>query len=271
MSQLPLHSPPTSASSSSQTILDQCQQQHHSPDMEESKLNSSNQPAAKQRQLTPQVQPQVPTHYQLDPDSRQRSSSPVQIDLATGLPATKIKRQYKCNECGHATVNPRAHLRHRVDVHRHKIKIVECPECVYACQYRQKLNRHLRLVHHRAPNQVPRPSPATSDNRRQQQHHQQQPPRLQQQHQRNIQQSMFSPSLSVPDVPPASLLQGLQALRDLQHIFATSLPIFNNVFANQPPATGLNDTSHDEPVDLSYPAELKLLIKNQERTINEFL
>src|SRR5699024_5848958 len=32
-------------------------------------------------------------------------------------------------------------------MHGHKIKIVECPYCVYACQYVQKLQRHLLLVH----------------------------------------------------------------------------------------------------------------------------
>lgn len=63
------------------------------------------------------------------------------------LPPTKIKRQYKCLICGHSTVNPRIHLRHLNEVHDQKLKIVECPYCVYACQYKQKLNRHLRLVH----------------------------------------------------------------------------------------------------------------------------
>lgn len=74
-----------------------------------------------------------------------------------GLPPTKIKRQYKCSICDHLTVNPRVHLRHRIDAHGHKVKIVECPMCVYACQYRQKLNRHLRLVHHIYPNNNIRP------------------------------------------------------------------------------------------------------------------
>lgn len=64
------------------------------------------------------------------------------------LPPTRIKRKYKCASCDHNTVNPRVHLKHRIDAHGHKLKIVECPLCVYACQYRQKLNRHLRLVHH---------------------------------------------------------------------------------------------------------------------------
>lgn len=63
------------------------------------------------------------------------------------LPATRIRRQYNCNDCGFRTVNPREFLYHRRDRHGYKIKIVECPYCVYACQYVQKLQRHLLLVH----------------------------------------------------------------------------------------------------------------------------
>ncbi|KAI2796834.1 hypothetical protein BLOT_013706 [Blomia tropicalis] len=65
----------------------------------------------------------------------------------SSLPATRIRRQYTCNECGFRTVNPREFLYHRRDGHGHRIKIVECPYCVYACQYVQKLQRHLLLVH----------------------------------------------------------------------------------------------------------------------------
>ncbi|OTF75017.1 hypothetical protein BLA29_008552, partial [Euroglyphus maynei] len=63
------------------------------------------------------------------------------------LPATRIRRQYNCNDCGFRTVNPREFLYHRRDGHGYKVKIVECPYCVYACQYVQKLQRHLLLVH----------------------------------------------------------------------------------------------------------------------------
>lgn len=79
------------------------------------------------------------------------------------LPPTRIKRKYKCANCEHTTINPRLHLRHRIQVHGQKLKIVECPLCVYACQYRQKLNRHLKLVHHYlSPNQANKER--TSDN-----------------------------------------------------------------------------------------------------------
>lgn len=71
------------------------------------------------------------------------------------LPATKIKRQYTCSDCGLRTCNPRQHLRHRKMMHNPKIRIVLCPLCIYACQYRQKLNRHLKLIHECTPNLVP--------------------------------------------------------------------------------------------------------------------
>lgn len=67
--------------------------------------------------------------------------------IMMNLPPTRIRRQYTCSDCGHRTINPREHLYHRRNFHQHRIKIVECPHCVYACQYLQKLNRHLSLVH----------------------------------------------------------------------------------------------------------------------------
>ena len=63
------------------------------------------------------------------------------------LAPTKIRRQYTCTDCDFRTVNPREFLYHRRDVHNQKVKIVECPYCVYACQYFQKLQRHMLLVH----------------------------------------------------------------------------------------------------------------------------
>lgn len=63
------------------------------------------------------------------------------------LPATRIRRHYTCTDCSFRSTNPREFLYHRKDGHGYKIKIVECPYCVYACQYVQKLQRHLYLVH----------------------------------------------------------------------------------------------------------------------------
>lgn len=68
------------------------------------------------------------------------------------LPPTKVKRKYICKQCNFLTFNPREHLRHRRDVHHEKVRIVPCFQCQYACQFRQKLNRHLNLMHYKIPN-----------------------------------------------------------------------------------------------------------------------
>jgi len=82
-----------------------------------------------------------------DQDSMNDESSITQDQ--DQLAPTKIRRQYNCNQgdCDFKTVNPREFLYHRRDVHDQKVKIVECPFCVYACQYLQKLQRHMLLVH----------------------------------------------------------------------------------------------------------------------------
>lgn len=74
---------------------------------------------------------------------------PDERRLENDLPPTKVKRKYECKapQCHFITVNPRLFLRHRSQEHGEKVRIVECPHCIYACQYRQKLNRHLRLIH----------------------------------------------------------------------------------------------------------------------------
>lgn len=132
-------------------------------------LNNSQQQLHLQQQL--QIQQQQVNQI----DQRQLSSGRPPVSIQgdfDGLPPTKIKRKYKCLNCDHVTVNPRDHLRHRIDQHGHKLKIVECPLCVYACQYRQKLNRHLKLVHHTTLGSIDEPlghgfgrqySPADSD------------------------------------------------------------------------------------------------------------
>lgn len=87
------------------------------------------------------------------------STSPAQYG---DLPATRIRRQYTCNDCGFRTVNPREFLYHRRDSHGQRLKIVECPYCVYACQYVQKLQRHLLLVHKLETSMTPPPEMALS-------------------------------------------------------------------------------------------------------------
>ncbi|CAG0901071.1 unnamed protein product [Darwinula stevensoni] len=56
-------------------------------------------------------------------------------------------RKYFCNQCSFATQNPRDHLVHLRDVHFCRIQIYECPYCLYASKYSQKLGRHIRMVH----------------------------------------------------------------------------------------------------------------------------
>lgn len=68
-------------------------------------------------------------------------------EIVDGLAPTRIRRHYTCAECDLKTTNPREYLHHKRDVHNEKVKIVECPHCQYACQYSQKLQRHVLLVH----------------------------------------------------------------------------------------------------------------------------
>jgi len=81
--------------------------------------------------------------------NRQRSlpASDASNASAGDLAPTRIRRQYNCDSCSFRTINPREFLYHRRDDHAAKVKIVECPYCVYACQYFQKLQRHILLVH----------------------------------------------------------------------------------------------------------------------------
>lgn len=71
--------------------------------------------------------------------------SPSSLSHKDNLPATRIRRQYSCNECHFRTVNPREFLYHRRDGHGHKIKIELCPYCIYACQYTQVNCSHPKL------------------------------------------------------------------------------------------------------------------------------
>lgn len=114
-------------------------------------MDSSNEPVIQQEASKNQRQDTEALQALIEEFERNQQALSVVIQ-EFNLPPTKIKRQYKCSSCDHVTVNPRLHLRHRQATHGHKVRIVECPLCVYACQYRQKLNRHLRLVHQRPAN-----------------------------------------------------------------------------------------------------------------------
>lgn len=63
------------------------------------------------------------------------------------LPECKVKRNYSCNSCDFFTQNPRHYLYHLRDVHAEKVRIYECPNCLYASKHFQKLLRHTKMVH----------------------------------------------------------------------------------------------------------------------------
>nr|XP_023016424.1 uncharacterized protein LOC111505785 isoform X2 [Leptinotarsa decemlineata] len=68
-------------------------------------------------------------------------------DQLKDLPDCKVKRNYTCSTCDFLTQNPRVYLYHLRDVHQEKVKIYECPSCLYASKHFQKLLRHTKMVH----------------------------------------------------------------------------------------------------------------------------
>lgn len=69
------------------------------------------------------------------------------IDQDEELPQCKVKRNYACSSCSYYTQNPRYYLHHLKNVHKEKIRIYECPHCLYASKHSQKLQRHIHMVH----------------------------------------------------------------------------------------------------------------------------
>ncbi|XP_050307257.1 uncharacterized protein LOC126743997 isoform X2 [Anthonomus grandis grandis] len=64
------------------------------------------------------------------------------------LPECKVRRNYTCTSCNDFfTQNPRLYLYHLRDVHRIKLRVYECPSCLYASKHFQKLLRHSKMVH----------------------------------------------------------------------------------------------------------------------------
>lgn len=63
------------------------------------------------------------------------------------LPDCKVKRNYTCSTCDFFTQNPRVFLYHRRDVHQERVRVYECPNCLYASKHFQKLLRHRKMVH----------------------------------------------------------------------------------------------------------------------------
>ncbi|XP_072393379.1 uncharacterized protein [Diabrotica undecimpunctata] len=79
------------------------------------------------------------------------------------LPDCKVKRNYTCVGCDFFTQNPRVYLYHLRDVHNEKVKIYECPNCIYASKHFQKLLRHTKMVHDDSPASVAIKKPHTDD------------------------------------------------------------------------------------------------------------
>lgn len=63
------------------------------------------------------------------------------------LPQCKIRRNYNCTKCTFFTQNPRAYLVHTRDAHFVRLKIYDCPYCIYASRHHQKLVRHVKMIH----------------------------------------------------------------------------------------------------------------------------
>lgn len=63
------------------------------------------------------------------------------------LPDCKVKRNYTCSSCDFFTQNPRVFLYHLRDVHQERVRVYECPNCLYASKHFQKLLRHTKMVH----------------------------------------------------------------------------------------------------------------------------
>ncbi|KAL1498353.1 hypothetical protein ABEB36_009166 [Hypothenemus hampei] len=76
--------------------------------------------------------------------SSSASSLPIR---GKDLPDCKVRRNYTCQCCEFFTQNPRQYLYHLRDVHKQKINVYECPNCLYASKHFQKLLRHSKMVH----------------------------------------------------------------------------------------------------------------------------
>lgn len=63
------------------------------------------------------------------------------------LPQCKVKRNYACSKCSYYTQNPRSFLHHQKNVHAERLRVYECPHCLYASKHSQKLQRHIHMVH----------------------------------------------------------------------------------------------------------------------------
>ncbi|XP_039279826.1 LOW QUALITY PROTEIN: uncharacterized protein LOC111050663 [Nilaparvata lugens] len=98
------------------------------------------------------------------PDAASATPAASSPDEDAELPQCKIKRNYACAKCTYYTQNPRFYLYHLKNVHKEKIKIYECPSCLYASKHSQKLQRHVHMVHVMGTGRrkvSPKPKPVT--------------------------------------------------------------------------------------------------------------
>lgn len=82
-----------------------------------------------------------------DDDLLQDATSEENDAAAKDLPDCKVKRNYTCSNCDFFTQNPRVFLYHLRDVHQERVRVYECPHCLYASKHFQKLIRHTNMVH----------------------------------------------------------------------------------------------------------------------------
>ncbi|KAK3887418.1 hypothetical protein Pcinc_008477 [Petrolisthes cinctipes] len=89
-----------------------------------------------------EVNPSGPTEEELEDFNEEDGNY-----TSATLPQCRLKRNYCCIHCGINTQNPREYLYHLRDDHGEKMKVFECPRCIYASKNHQKLIRHARMVH----------------------------------------------------------------------------------------------------------------------------
>lgn len=90
----------------------------------------------------------IPGFEEPEPEEPDEDDDDDDDDPSTeDLPQCKIKRNYTCPQCNFFTQNPRTYLYHLKDEHKEKIRVYECPKCVYASKHSQKLQRHIHMVH----------------------------------------------------------------------------------------------------------------------------
>ncbi|VDI05492.1 Hypothetical predicted protein [Mytilus galloprovincialis] len=82
-------------------------------------------------------------------------SSPIKVVKEKGtrkktspsMSPCKRGRNYSCENCSFTTTKSKAFLYHEIQVHRKAYSIFTCTECEYSSKHKQKVQRHLKLIH----------------------------------------------------------------------------------------------------------------------------